>query len=69
MELPAHFQVFLLNIDLSNDQKAEMSTAYATLRSKLQVEVLPLGKQEPLMLSLSRITIEVFGNHILPFLS
>jgi hypothetical protein len=36
MELPAHFQTFLSNIEPTNDQKAEISTAHATLRSRLQ---------------------------------
>jgi hypothetical protein len=38
MELPAHFQNFLANIEPTNEQKAELSTAHATLRSRLREE-------------------------------
>ncbi len=36
MELPAHFQVFLSRIEPTDDQKAEVSTAHAALRSRLR---------------------------------
>ncbi|MCW4018989.1 MAG: hypothetical protein NWF00_09980 [Candidatus Bathyarchaeota archaeon] len=36
MELPVHFQTFLANIEPTNDQKNEVSTGYAALRSRLQ---------------------------------
>jgi hypothetical protein len=36
MELPAHFQAFLQNIEPTNDQKAQVSTALTTIRSKLK---------------------------------
>jgi hypothetical protein len=36
MELTAHFENFLANIEPTSDQKAELSTAHATLRSRLK---------------------------------
>jgi hypothetical protein len=36
MELPNYFINFLASIEPTNDQKAEVSTGYATLRSRLQ---------------------------------
>jgi hypothetical protein len=36
MELPAHFQTFLSNIEPTADQQAEVATGHATLRSRLR---------------------------------
>jgi len=36
MKLPAHFQNVLANIEPTNEQKAELSTTHATLRSRLR---------------------------------
>jgi hypothetical protein len=38
MELPAHFQNFLSNIEPTNEQKAEATTGLTTIRSRLKEE-------------------------------